>query len=359
MYQNLLVTGGAGFIGSNFIKYSFKHFPGIKITNLDKLTYAGSLENLKDLSANAGYEFVQGDVCDSELVTDLMRDKAIDCVVHFAAETHVDRSIVGPAAFINTNIIGTFTMLEAARKVWLDENHSGIGQVRFHHISTDEVYGTLSPDDPAFEETTPYAPNSPYAASKASADMLVCSYNQTYGLPVTITNCSNNYGPNQFPEKLIPLVILNATNGKDLPIYGDGRQIRDWLYVDDHNEAIWKVIVSGLDGESYNIGGNNQPTTVEIVDMICEILDELTPASAYKPHAQLKKHVTDRPGHDRRYAMNIDKIQNELGWSPKLDLREGLQQTVRWYLEHPEWVQKILDQKQFNEWVAKNYTNRD
>jgi len=356
--RNVLVTGGAGFIGSNFVRYVLRTQPDVFIVNLDLLTYAGSLENLKDLPSSDRYEFAKGDICNQALVEDILRRYAIDTVVHFAAETHVDRSILGPNAFVQTNIFGTFSLLEATRKVWLDENKADEKTVRFHHISTDEVFGSLTTDAPAFTETTPYSPNSPYAASKASSDHLVRAYSHTYGLPITLTNCSNNYGPYQFPEKLIPLMILNALEGKSLPIYGDGKQIRDWLYVEDHCEAIWRVLEHGQIGESYNVGGNNQPTNLEIIDSICEILDELQPGSPYQPHIGLKKPVADRPGHDRRYAMNTDKIELELGWQPKHGLREGLLKTVHWYLEHDDWIQAIRIQKEYQSWLEKNYTER-
>jgi len=358
MFSRILVTGGAGFIGSNFVRYVMRTQPDVFIVNLDLLTYAGSLENLKELPSLDRYEFIKGDICDQALVEDLLRRYKIDAVVHFAAESHVDRSILGPAAFVQTNIFGTFSLLEATRKVWLDENKADAKTVRFHHISTDEVFGSLTADAPAFEETTPYSPNSPYAASKASSDHLVRAYSHTYGLPITLTNCSNNYGPYQFPEKLIPLMILNALEGKPLPIYGDGKQIRDWLYVEDHCEAIWQVLQHGQTGVSFNVGGNNQPTNMEIVDAICAILDELQPGSPYRPHAGLKKYVTDRPGHDRRYAMNINKIGLELGWQPKHGLQEGLLKTVRWYLEHGDWVEAIRKQKEYQSWLDKNYTER-
>ncbi|MFH1907971.1 MAG: dTDP-glucose 4,6-dehydratase [Chloroflexota bacterium] len=358
MFSRILFTGGAGFIGSNFVRYVLRTQPGISIVNLDLLTYAGSLENLKELPSPGRYEFAKGDICNQALVEDILRRYEIDAVVHFAAESHVDRSILGPRAFVQTNIFGTFSLLEAVRKVWLGERKADARIVRFHHISTDEVFGSLTPDAPAFEETTPYSPNSPYAASKASSDHLVRACSHTYGLPVTLSNCSNNYGPYQFPEKLIPLMILNALEGKPLPIYGDGKQIRDWLYVEDHCEAIWQVLQHGRTGESYNTGGNNQPTNLEIVDAICDILDELRPASPYRPHAGLKKYVTDRPGHDRRYAMNIEKIGVELGWKPKHGLREGLLKTVCWYLEHEDWIEAIRKQKEYQSWLDKNYTER-
>jgi dTDP-glucose 4,6-dehydratase len=358
MFTRLLVTGGAGFIGSNFVRYISRTQPDVFIVNLDLLTYAGSLENLKDLPDPDRYAFIKGDICDQVQVEALLRQYALDAIVHFAAESHVDRSILGPRLFVQTNVLGTFSLLEAARKVWLDENKVGANAVRFHHISTDEVFGSLASDAPAFEETTYYSPNSPYAASKASSDHLVRAWSHTYGLPITLTNCSNNYGPYQFPEKLIPLMILNALEGKNLPIYGDGKQIRDWLFVEDHCEAIWRVLQSGRTGESYNIGGGNQPTNLEIVDTICEILDELKPASPYRPHATLKKSVTDRPGHDRRYAMNINKMKNELGWTPAHALHAGLLKTVRWYLEHSAWVESIRKQADYQAWLARNYAER-
>jgi len=356
--KNVLVTGGAGFIGSNFVRYVLQTQPDVSIVNLDLLTYAGSLENLKGLPSPDRYEFVKGDICNQAVVEDILRRHQIDTIVHFAAETHVDRSIYGPAAFVQTNIFGTFSLLEATRNAWLNEKKADSRTVRFHHISTDEVFGSLTPDAPAFDEKTSYSPNSPYAASKASSDHLVRTYAHTYGLPVTLTNCSNNYGPYQFPEKLIPLMILNALEGKPLPIYGDGRQIRDWLYVEDHCEAIWQVLQHGRIGESYNVGGNNQPANLEIVDIICDIFDELKPKSPYRPHAGLKKFVSDRPGHDRRYAMNINKIGQELGWQPRHPLKEGLLKTVCWYLEHEDWIQAIRKQKDYQSWLDRNYIDR-
>ena len=358
MLNRILVTGGAGFIGSNFVRYILENYDSVSIVNLDLLTYAGSLENLKDLPSQEQYRFIRGDICDEGLVQNILRDHQIDALVHFAAESHVDRSILGPGTFVQTNIIGTFSLLEATRKVWLEEKKVETNAVRFHHISTDEVYGSLAPDDPAFEEKTPYAPNSPYAASKASSDHLVRSYAHTYGLPITLTNCTNNYGPFQFPEKLVPLMILNALDGKDLPIYGDGNQVRDWLYVEDHCEAIWRVLQNGRPGESYCIGGNNQPTNLGIVDTLCAILDKLQPHSSGKPYAFLKKYVTDRPGHDRRYAMNTDKIRKELDWRPKHDLNEGMLKTVRWYLEQKDWIKAIRMQQEYQFWLDKNYTDR-
>ena len=355
--KNVLVTGGAGFIGSNFVRYLLEADPQVQIINLDALTYAGSLENLKDLPNADHHTFVQGDICNRDFVRDLLRQHQIDTIIHFAAETHVDRSILGPEPFIQTNVIGTFTLLEAARQYWQVENALSLDQVRFHHVSTDEVYGTLAPDDPAFSEITPYAPNSPYAASKASSDHLVRSYNHTYQLPVTISNCSNNYGPRQFPEKLIPLVILNALTGKHLPVYGDGQQIRDWLFVTDHCEAIHKIVVDGKPGETYNIGGNNQPANLTIIETICDLLDELQPLA--EPHRSLIKFVTDRPGHDRRYAMNISKIERDLGWKPRHSLTDGLLATVQWILANPEWVSAIQKQHEYQTWLSKNYEKRE
>ncbi len=356
--KNVLITGGAGFIGSNFVHYMLKKEPGAKIWNLDALTYAGSLLNLKDLPDPERHLFLEGDICDQPLVEGILRDDRVDTIVHFAAESHVDRSIEGPGAFVRTNIQGTFSLLEAARKVWLDEASLPRKAVRFHHISTDEVYGSLALDAPAFTEQTPYDPNSPYAASKAASDHLVRAYAHTYGLPTLITNCSNNYGPFQFPEKLIPIVILKALQGLPLPVYGDGQQIRDWLYVEDHCEAILTVLKSGRIGETYNIGGNNQPTNLEIVEAICAILDEYIPDSSHVPHKQLIQFVRDRPGHDRRYAMNIQKIQTELNWKPAEELSSGLRKTVSWYLENEPWVKSIVEEKDYQMWMDVNYTNR-
>jgi dTDP-glucose 4,6-dehydratase len=349
--QNILVTGGAGFIGSNFVRYLLGAKPDVRVVNLDALTYAGSLENLKDLPGAERHTFVHGDICDRTLVEQLLRKYQIDTVVHFAAESHVDRSILGPAPFIQTNVVGTFTLLEAAKQVW-----GGRGG-HFHHVSTDEVYGSLGPGDPPFSEATPYSPRSPYSSSKAASDHIVRSYFHTYGLPVTITNCSNNYGPYQFPEKLIPLMVLNALRGRPLPVYGDGMQIRDWLYVEDHCEAILAVIERGRPGETYNVGGNNQPPNIEIVRSICTMLDELRPDAA-GPHDRLIQHVTDRPGHDRRYAMNITRINAELGWRPRHDLTAGLLATVEWYLSHPAWVDAIAGQAGYDQWLEKNYADR-
>jgi dTDP-glucose 4,6-dehydratase len=350
--KNILVTGGAGFIGSNFVRYLLKVEPDLRVINLDALTYAGSLENLKGLPDGSRHTFIRGDICDEKLVRRLFSENEIEAVVHFAAESHVDRSILGPAPFIQTNILGTFTLLEAARQAWGDEK---VGK-RFHHVSTDEVFGSLNPDQSAFTESTPYEPRSPYSASKASSDHLVRAYFHTYGLPVTVTNCSNNYGPYQFPEKLIPLMILNALHGKSLPVYGDGKQIRDWLYVEDHCEAIHLVLKDGRPGETYNIGGGNQPFNIDLVHKLCSILDEMRPVS--RLYKDLIAHVPDRPGHDRRYAMDITKIRNELGWMPKHNIETGLRETVKWYLDHMDWVEAIMKQAGFGDWLEQNYARR-
>ncbi|MCE1255243.1 MAG: dTDP-glucose 4,6-dehydratase [Anaerolineae bacterium] len=355
--RNILVTGGAGFIGSNFIRFLLAKEAPLNIYNLDLLTYAGSLENLKDLPEDGRHHFIQGDICDSDLVKNLMKEIDFDTVVHFAAESHVDRSIFNPGQFIQTNIVGTFNLLEAARTVWLAEP-AVLNNKRFHHVSTDEVFGALQPGDPAFNENTPYSPRSPYSASKASSDHLVRAYYHTYHLPVTISNCTNNYGPYQFPEKLIPLMILNALEGKPLPVYGDGLQVRDWLYVEDHCEAIYRILQNGKIGQTYAIGGNNQPGNIEIIETICAILDQLQPDSIHVPHNKLIKYVTDRPGHDRRYAMNIDFIHQELGWSPAKDLKSGLYETVLWYLNHPDWVGAIRNRGDYAQWMQSNYTRR-
>ena len=357
--QNVLVTGGAGFIGSNFVRYLLKAESSIHVINLDALTYAGSEENLKELSAPERHTFIKGNICDQELLDQVFQKHQIDTVVHFAAESHVDRSILGPGEFVQTNIVGTFTLLEAARKFWVQERGAPLEKVRFHHISTDEVFGSLSKGEPAWTEETPYAPNSPYAASKASSDHLVRSYGHTYGLPFSLTNCSNNYGPYQFPEKLIPLIILNALEGKPLPVYGDGQQIRDWLHVEDHCDAIHLAVTKGSNGSNFNIGGDNQPANLTIVETICDILDELSPRSNNVSHRELIQFVQDRPGHDRRYAMDSSKIQRELGWRPHHSLTEGLGDTVNWYLSHPDWVTAIRKQQEYQSWLAKNYDERE
>jgi dTDP-glucose 4,6-dehydratase len=356
--KNLLVTGGAGFIGSNFIRYIQANRPDVNIVNLDLLTYAGSLENLADLPQPDCHTFVQGDICDRELAARLLREHRIDTIVHFAAESHVDRSISGPAQFVQTNVTGTFALLEAARQVWITEGLVSREEARFHHVSTDEVFGSLEPADPAFTETTPYSPRSPYSASKASSDHLVRAYYHTYGLPISITNCSNNYGPYQYPEKLIPLFILNAREGLPLPVYGDGRQIRDWLYVEDHCRAIELVVEKGKNGETFNVGGENQPTNLELITLICKLMDETYPDSKFYPHASLIKYVVDRPGHDRRYAMDITKIRTELGWQPQENIETGLRRTVKWMDENPGWVTAMRHKPGYQEWLSKNYANR-
>lgn len=333
--KSLLVTGGAGFIGSNFVRYWLERHPEDRLVNLDALTYAGNLENLAEIQEHPHYHFVQGDIGDRELVERLFREKQIDTVVNFAAESHVDRSILGPDAFIKTNINGTFNLLEVARAVWGDN----VGERRFLHVSTDEVYGSLSADEPPFTETHQYAPNSPYSASKAASDHLVRAYHHTYGLPILTTNCSNNYGPYQFPEKLIPLVILNALEGKSLPIYGDGKNIRDWLYVEDHCSGIEAVLERGRLGEVYNIGGNNEWANIDIVNLICDRLDQLRPGP--KPYRELITYVRDRPGHDRRYAIDSSKMKTKLGWQPAHRFETGIEATLGWYLDNLDWCNRV------------------
>lgn len=356
--ENWLVTGGAGFIGSNFILHILATRKDVNIVNYDLLTYAGNLENLDSVQKHPRYLFIQGDICDRQRIDAVLRENNIGTIVHFAAETHVDRSILGPMQFVVTNVEGTTSMLEAARDYWLSNPQHSTQPTRFHHISTDEVFGSLKPGEAAWTEESPYAPNSPYAASKAASDHLVRSYGHTYGLPVTISNCSNNYGPYQFPEKLIPVVIMNALHGKELPVYGDGQQIRDWLYVEDHCEAISRILNDGRIGETYNIGGANQPANLTIVQTICHLLDELVPNSHYKPHEALIQFVQDRPGHDRRYAMDSTKLKRELGWSPRFSLEEGLRRTVKWYLDHPKWIEGITSRPNYQEWMQKNYQER-
>lgn len=337
----LLVTGGAGFIGSNFVRQTLAG-GGVRVINLDLLTYAGNPENLRDLEAHPDYVFVQGDIGDSGLVARLLREHRPDALINFAAESHVDRSIDGPAAFIATNIDGTHRLLEAALAYWRELPAPARDDFRFLHVSTDEVYGSLGKTG-LFTETTPYAPNSPYSASKAASDHLVRAWRHTYGLPVLTTNCSNNYGPYQYPEKLIPLMIMNAISGKPLPIYGDGLNIRDWLYVEDHCRAIQTVLERGRPGEVYNVGGHNELTNLEIVDTLCDLLDELLPHSPHRPHRGLKTFVKDRPGHDRRYAIDAGKIQRELGWVPQETFQTGIRKTVAWYLEHQAWCRRVMD----------------
>lgn len=356
--KNILVTGGAGFIGSHFVRHLLAHEPDARVVNIDALTYAGSLENLNKLPDPGRHTFIHGDICDRPLVESLLREHSVDTIVHFAAESHVDRSIVKPSRFIETNVMGTFSLLENARKIWLDEKAFALDEVRFHHISTDEVYGSLAPDDPAFSESSGYEPNSPYAASKAASDHLVRAYAQTYGLPTLITNSSNNYGPYQFPEKLIPLIILNSLEGKSLPIYGDGQQVRDWIYIADHCEAVLLVLRRGRPGETYNIGGETQPTNLQIVRKVCDILDDLCPDSAWAPHNTLIQFVEDRPGHDRRYALDTLKIKAELGWRPRHTLEQGLSKTVEWYLANSDWVATVREKPEYQEWLHVNYGSR-
>lgn len=351
--KTYLVTGGAGFIGSNFVLRERKS-KRARIINLDLLTYAGNKHNLNSLGGDPDHIFVKGNIADRELVRDLLERYRPNAVVHFAAESHVDRSIDGPADFIQTNVVGTFHLLEETRRYWNGISPEKKKSFRFLHVSTDEVYGSLAPDDPPFREDTPYAPNSPYSASKAASDHLVRAYFHTYGLPVLTTNCSNNYGPMQFPEKLIPLVVLNALEGKTLPIYGDGLNVRDWLYVEDHCEAIEMVLDKGMVGETYNIGGRCEKSNLEMVKAICAIMDELCPDSPYKPHGALITFVKDRPGHDRRYAIDSSRIEKELGWNPKESFESGLRKTIGWYLSHAEWVDNVKTGA-YRDWVAKHY----
>jgi dTDP-glucose 4,6-dehydratase len=346
--RRLLVTGGAGFIGSNFIRYWIGRHPDDRIVNLDVLTYAGNLENLAGIEASSAYRFVRGDITDRLFVKQLLEDEQLDTVVNFAAESHVDRSILGPDAFITTNILGTFSLLEAARAVWGHFSDAN----RFLQVSTDEVYGSLAAEEPAFDEHHAYAPNSPYSASKASSDHLVRAYHRTYGMPVLTTNCSNNYGPYQFPEKLIPLTILNALEGKPIPVYGDGRNIRDWLYVEDHCSGIETVLQGGRPGEVYNIGGINEWYNIDIVRLICERLDALQPAAA--SYQEQITFVTDRPGHDRRYAIDASRMQNELGWSPQHDFQSGIESTIQWYLANRDWCDRVRS-GQYRDYYARQY----
>jgi len=353
MRKTILVTGGAGFIGANFILQQMRE-ESASIVNLDKLTYAGNLRNLESIANDSLYEFVHGDIADRNLVRQLLERRQPVAIVHFAAESHVDRSIRGPDDFIRTNIDGTFALLEETRAYWASLSGEERERFRFLHVSTDEVYGSLGPDDPPFSETTPYAPNSPYAASKAGSDHLVRAYHHTYGLPTLTTNCSNNYGPLQFPEKLIPLMILNALDGKPLPVYGDGKNIRDWIYVEDHCAAIATVLRAGRPGETYNIGGWNEKPNLEVVETICDLVDEFAPRAG-DSRRKLITFVEDRPGHDRRYAMDARKIERELGWKPKETLATGIRKTVRWYLEHEEWVRDVTSGS-YRQWIAAHYS---
>ncbi len=360
----ILVTGAAGFIGSNFVHHWLAARPEARVVALDALTYAGNPANLADAERASGYRFVKGDIADGDLIKRLLREEGVDTIVHFAAESHVDRSIHGPAEFVQTNVVGTQVLLEAARSVWL----AGSGQPhRFHHISTDEVYGSLGPDEPAFSETTAYAPNSPYSASKAASDHLVRAWHHTYGLQVTTSNCSNNYGPYQFPEKLIPLVIVNILHGRELPIYGDGSNVRDWLHVADHCSGIEAVLRDGEVGETYNIGGYGELTNLELVRTLCRVVDECftadetlarrfpeAPAARGEAADSLMRFVTDRPGHDRRYAIDPKRITDELGWKPRFDVEQGLKDTVDWYLGNESWWRAVMDGS-YKEWLVRQY----
>ena len=350
----ILVTGGAGFIGGNFVLNWLQNPASEGIINLDKLTYAGNLATLESLKADPRHLFVRGDIGDQVLVKELLAKHKPRAIINFAAESHVDRSIHGPAEFIQTNIVGTFNLLECAREYWSGLKGAAKEQFRFHHVSTDEVYGSLTATDPAFTETNSYEPNSPYSASKAASDHLVRAWFHTYGFPVVTTNCSNNYGPYHFPEKLIPLVILNALNGKPLPIYGDGQQVRDWLYVGDHCSAISKVLDAGKLGETYNIGGWNEKANIEVVNTICRILDELKPRADGKSYAEQITFVKDRPGHDRRYAIDASKVERELGWRPAETFETGIRKTVQWYLDNPVWIEGVVSGS-YRDWVEKQY----
>ena len=366
--RRLLVTGGAGFIGTNFVYYWKKKYPEDLVIVLDALTYAGNIENLDQIKNCPGFLFVHGNILDQNLVGGILRDHGVDTIVHFAAESHVDRSIHDPDAFIRTNVLGTHSLLKAAKTCWLDK---GSGKPhRFHHVSTDEVYGTLEVNAPPFTEMTPYAPNSPYAASKASSDHLVRAYHKTYGLGTTISNCSNNYGPFQFPEKLIPLCIANILDGKPLPVYGDGKQIRDWLYVDDHNRGVKCILENGKEGETYNLGGNNEWTNIDIVKFICKLTDEsikrdeslvrcfsASPAAKNVLSETLITHVGDRSGHDRRYAVDSTKLVSQLGFAPKVPFESGIRKTIGWYLENVRWWRRLMDRK-YLDWMKDNYVQK-
>jgi dTDP-glucose 4,6-dehydratase len=362
---SLLVTGGAGFIGSNFVHYWLREHPADRVVVLDALTYAGNLANLEPVMSRRELRFVQGDIGDSALVESLLREEKIDTIVHFAAESHVDRSIHGPDAFIQTNVVGTHSLLKAARQVWLEEKT--VPRHRFHHVSTDEVYGSLGPQDPAFHEATPYSPNSPYSASKAASDHLVRAYHHTYGLQTTISNCSNNYGPYHFPEKLIPLLMVNILHGRPLPIYGDGRNVRDWLHVSDHCRGIDLILSNGLPGEVYNIGGGTECENLQLVNTLCGIVDEVfreqpllrsrypdCPAAQNQQTAHLIRFVRDRPGHDRRYAIDCCKIQRELGYKAAVSLEAGLRATFRWYVDNQAWLQSVMDGS-YRHWIDRQY----
>jgi dTDP-glucose 4,6-dehydratase len=354
--DTILVTGGAGFIGSNFVLRWIEDV-GTPVVNLDLLTYAGNPANLVSLEGDSRYQLVRADICDPDAIAAALQEHRPRAIVHFAAESHVDRSIVDPGAFIRTNVQGSYVLLEQTRRYWSALEGSPKDNFRFLHVSTDEVYGTLGPDDPPFSETTAYAPNSPYAASKAGSDHLARAYFHTYKMPVLTTNCSNNYGPFQFPEKLIPLMILNALEGKSLPVYGDGQNVRDWLFVDDHCSAIRTVLQRGKLGETYNVGGNSERNNLHVVETICDLLDELRPDATIGPRRKLIKFVTDRPGHDRRYAIDARKIARELGWQPSVEFERGLRNTVEWYLNHAAWVENVRSGGYLT-WIKQNYEER-
>ena len=351
--RRIVITGGAGFIGSNFVHHWCQSYPEDRVVVLDALTYAGNKANLASLEGNPNFRFVQGDICDRTLIDNLLESEDIDTVAHFAAESHVDRSIIGPGAFVQTNVVGTFTLLEAFRQRWNQQNRPN--NYRFLHVSTDEVYGSLEADDPAFTETTPYTPNSPYSASKAGSDHLARAYFHTYGMPTIITNCSNNYGPYHFPEKLIPLMCINILLGKPLPVYGDGQNIRDWLYVEDHCRALDTVIHKGEPGETYNVGGNNEVKNIDLVEQLCDLMDELAPDLPVRPAKKLITFVKDRAGHDRRYAIDASKIKEELGWTPQQTVEGGLRSTVEWYLANQDWWQPLLSEE-YKDYYAKVYS---
>lgn len=354
--MSIIVTGGSGFIGANFV-LEWMGEESEALVNLDKLTYAGNPSNLATVAGRAGYTFVRGDIGDRRVVGEMLVEHKPRAIVNFAAESHVDRSIHGPEDFIQTNVVGTFHLLEEVRGYWGRLPEEEKRAFRLLHVSTDEVYGSLGPSDPAFRETTPYSPNSPYSASKAAADHLVRAYHHTYGLPTLTTNCSNNYGPFQFPEKLIPLMIINALSGKPLPVYGDGLNIRDWLYVGDHCSAIRAVLARGRIGETYNVGGNSEQRNCDVVQIICALLDDLVPSSPYRPHSRLITYVKDRPGHDRRYAVDSTRIRSELGWQPAESFASGIRKTVLWYLANREWCEEIASGS-YRTWLDRNYAKR-